>query len=113
MFFKIDAYFLQHNLALEIDEKILTGRDLIFEQKRPEALEKILDFDFIRINTIKEGYDTIYETGRIQAFLSKFKIKKVFQIDCQKNFQKRLVKFITKNLTDLLKRTLKTKIHTV
>ena len=96
MFFKIDAYFLQHNLALEIDEKILTGRDLIF-----------------RINTIKEGYDTIYETGRIQAFLSKFKIKKVFQIDCQKNFQKRLVKFITKNLTDLLKRTLKTKIHTV
>ena len=55
MLFKIDAYFLQHNLALEIDEKILTGRDFIFEQKRQEAREKILDFDFIRINTIKEN----------------------------------------------------------
>ena len=81
MLFKIDAYFLEHNLALEIDEKALTDRDLIFEQKRQEGLEKILDFDFIRINTSKEGYDAIYEIGTIQTFLSKFKAKKIKKLE--------------------------------
>ena len=33
MLFKIDVYFLQHNLATEIDGKAHTDRDLIFGRK--------------------------------------------------------------------------------
>ena len=42
MLFKIDVYILEHNLAVEINEKAHTDRDLIFEEKRQEALEKEL-----------------------------------------------------------------------
>ena len=54
MLFRIDAYFTEYLLAIEIDEKGNTDRDLIFEEKRQEALEKN---SILRINTSKEGYD--------------------------------------------------------
>ena len=38
--FKIDIYFTKYCLAVEIGEKGQTDRDLIFEQKRQEALGK-------------------------------------------------------------------------
>ena len=38
--FRIDVYFNKFLLAVEIDEKGHTGRDLIFEEKRQRALEK-------------------------------------------------------------------------
>ena len=38
--FRIDIYFTKYCLAVEIDEKAHTDRDLIFEQKRQKALEK-------------------------------------------------------------------------
>ena len=39
--FRIDIYFTEYSLAVEIDEKGHTDRDLEFEEKRQEALEKI------------------------------------------------------------------------
>ena len=51
-----DVYFSEYLLAVEIDEKGHTCRDLIFEEKRQEALEKKLGRKFIRINTSKR-YD--------------------------------------------------------
>ena len=65
MLFKIDVYFLKHNLATEIDGKAHTDRDLIFGKKRQETLEKQLNCEIIRINTSKEGYDANYEIRRI------------------------------------------------
>ena len=38
--FRIDVYFTEYLLAVEIDEKNHASRDLIFEEKRQEALEK-------------------------------------------------------------------------
>ena len=73
MLFRIDIYFTKYFLAVEIDEKGHTDRDLIFEQK---ALEKKLNCKFIRINTSRENYDADYEASRIQMFISKFKDKK-------------------------------------
>ena len=73
--FKIDVYFTEYFLAVEIDEKGHTDRDLIFEEKRQKALEKKLNCTFIRINTSKENYDVDYEASRIQTFISKFKDK--------------------------------------
>ena len=40
MLFRIDVYFTEYNLAVEIDEKGHTDRDVIFEKKIQEALEK-------------------------------------------------------------------------
>ena len=73
--FRIDVYFTEYFLAVEIDEKGHTDRDLIFEEKRQKALEKKLNCTFIRINTSKENYDADYEASRIQTFISKFKDK--------------------------------------
>ena len=73
--FRIDVYFTEYFLAVEIDEKGHTDRDLIFEEKRQKALEKKLNCEFIRINTSRENYDADYEASRIQTFISKFKDK--------------------------------------
>ena len=73
--FRINVYFTEYFLAVEIDEKGHTDRDLIFEEKRQKALEKKLNCKFIRINTSKENYDADYEASRIQTFISKFKDK--------------------------------------
>ena len=70
---RIDIYFFEYLLAIEIDEEGHTDRDLIFEEKRQKALEKKPGCKFIRINTSKEGYDADYEASRIQTFISKFK----------------------------------------
>ena len=75
--FRIDIYFTEYFLAIEIDEKGHTDRDLIFEEKRQKALEKKLDCEFIRINTSRKSYDADYEASRIQIFISKFKENEV------------------------------------
>ena len=38
--FRIDVYFTEYILAVEIDEKGHTDGDLIFEEKREKALKK-------------------------------------------------------------------------
>ena len=79
--FRIDIYFTKHCLAIEIDEKGHTDRDLEFEKKRQEALEKKLNCTFIRINTSKENYDADYEVSRMQTFISQFKDNKIKERD--------------------------------
>ena len=49
--FRIDVYFTEYFLAVEIDEQNHEGRELIFEKKRQEALEKKLGCKFARIIT--------------------------------------------------------------
>ena len=50
-FFRIDFYFSECSLAVEIDEKGHTDRDLIFEEKRQKGLEKKPGCKFLRMNT--------------------------------------------------------------
>ena len=77
--FRIDIYFSEYSLAVEIDEKRHTDRDFIFEEKRQKALEKKLGCKFIRINTsnAKNGYDLDYEIGNIEAFIDELKKNKI------------------------------------
>ena len=65
--FRIDVYFTEYFLAVEIDEQHHESRKLIFEKKIQEALEKKLDCKFIRINIsdAERGYDTDYEVSKI------------------------------------------------
>ena len=78
--FRIDIYFSECLLAVEIDEK---GH--IFEEKRQKALERKLGCKFIRINTsnAKNGYDLDYEVGNAQAFIDEFKNKKTKKLEKQ------------------------------
>ena len=70
--FRIDAYFSEYFLAVQVDGKGHTDRDLLFVEKRQEALDKKLGCKFIGISTSKH-YDEDYEIGIIQTFISKFK----------------------------------------
>ena len=79
--FRIDIYFTEYSLVVEIDEKVHTDRDLIFEQKKKKALEKKLNCTFIRINTSRENFDADYEASEIQTFISQFKDNKIKERD--------------------------------
>ena len=81
--FRIDVYFSEYSLAVEIDEKGHTDRDFIFEEKRQEALEKKLGCKFIRISTsnAKNGYDLDYEVGNIEAYIDEFKNRKIKELE--------------------------------
>ena len=85
--FRIDVYFTEYLLAVEIDEKGHTDRDLIFEEKRQKALEKNLGCRSIKINMSKEGYDTDYEASRIQTFISKFKERQLKELEKLKELE--------------------------
>ena len=67
--FRIDVYFTEYLLAVEIYKKGHTNRDAIFEEKRSKALEK-LGCKLLAINTSKESYDTHCEASRIATFIS-------------------------------------------
>ena len=79
--FRIHIYFTEYFLAVEIDEKGHTDRDLILEEKIQKALEKNLNCTFIRINTSKENYDANYEARRIQMFISNFNKNKIKELE--------------------------------
>ena len=51
----LELVFTKYFLAIEIYEKSHTDRDITFEEKRQEALEKKLNCEFIRINTSREN----------------------------------------------------------
>ena len=60
--YRIDLYFPEHKLAIEVDEK---GRNIDYEIKRQKAIEKELGCEFIRINPCAKDYDEYVEIGKI------------------------------------------------
>ena len=96
--FRIDIYFTKYCLAIEIDEKGHTDRDLIFEEKRQKALEKKLNCTFIRINTSRENFDIDYEASRIQTFINQFKDNKNKELEVEiKKLKLQLANLSVKN----------------
>ena len=47
--FKIDVYFSEYSLAVEINEKGHTDRDFIFKEKRQKTLEKNLVVNLLEL----------------------------------------------------------------
>ena len=109
--FRIDIYFSECFLAVEIDEKGHTDRDIIFEEKRQKALEKKLDCKFIRINTsnAKNVYDLDYEVGNVQAFIDEFKNKKIKKLEKQLIKEKEMREKVEKEMREKLEKELKDK----
>ena len=109
--FRIDIYYSEYSLAVEIDEKGHTDRDFIFEEKRQKALEKKLGCKFIRINTsnVKNGYDLDYEVGNVQAFIDEFKNKKIKKLEKQLIKEKEMREKVEKEMREKLEKELKDK----
>ena len=63
--YPIDLYFTEHKLAIEIDEKGHTNRNVGYEIQRQKAIEKELGCKFIRINPDAKNYDIFIEIGKI------------------------------------------------
>ena len=77
--YKIDAYFLKHKLATEVDERGHNDRDLEVEIEIQKALEKELDCKFIRINPAKENFNIFNEINRIYQHIVKSKEKNLLE----------------------------------
>ena len=75
---RIDIYFTEYFLVVEIDEQNHKCRELIFEKKDKRHQKKNLAVNLLELIQVmqKKGYDTDYEVGKIQTFISKFKEKK-------------------------------------
>ena len=71
MGYRIDAYFLKHKLAIEVDEYTVghNTRDLECEIERQKALEKELNCKFIRINPAKENFKFFDEICKIHHYI--------------------------------------------
>ena len=95
--FRIDIYFTEYRLAVEIDEKGYTDRDSKFEKLRQEALKKELNCKLIRINTSTENFDVDYEPSRIQLFISQFKDNKIKEKDKNKKLEDEIKEKDNKN----------------
>ena len=96
---RIYVWFNKFLLAVEIDEKGHTDRDLVFEEKRQEALEKTCH-KFVTVNTsnAKNGYDLDYEVDN-------FKNKKIKRTKRQNKRKRRKLKSKNKRTTSQNKRT--------
>ena len=55
--YKINLYFHDYKLAIEIDKKGRKDKNIDHEFKRQKALEKELSFEFIRISPDEENFD--------------------------------------------------------
>ena len=62
----INLCFLEHRLAIEINEQDHQNRDINQEVERQKAIEKELNCKFIRSNQDKENFNVIVEVSKIQ-----------------------------------------------
>ena len=81
---KIDVYFCEYKLAIEIDEKNHSNRRIDYEIKRQKAIEEKLDCIFIRIDSDEENFNIFKPQTKIfrhikeaNKKLLKLKLKKI------------------------------------
>ena len=98
--YRFDAYFLEHKLAIEVDEQGHNDRDSDYEIIRQRAIEKEIGCEFIRINPPKEDFNIFVEIGKIQNYIIKStkKITKNSTIKDVKELLKAASKFKTKEI---------------
>ena len=118
--FRIDIYFSECFLAVEIDEKEHTDREIIFEEKRQKALEKKLGCKFIRINAsnAKNGYDLDYDVGNYYKHLlisSKKKLEKqlIKEKEMREKLEKKMREKVEKEMREKVEKELKDRNKTL
>ena len=59
--YRIDAYFPNYKLAIEVDEQGHKNNDIDYKIERQKGIEKELGCKFIRINPTKENFNIFVE----------------------------------------------------
>ena len=67
--YKIDAWFPEYKLAIEIDESGRSDRNDNKEKSIENSIKQKLQGEFIRINPDKEDYDVLIEIGKIYSHI--------------------------------------------
>ena len=75
--YRIDLYFHEYKLAIEVDELGHTNRNINNEIERQKALEKELNCIFIRINPDEKDFNIFQEINKIHRHIKKSKFKKI------------------------------------
>ena len=75
--YRIDLYFHEYKLAIEVDELGHTNRNINNEIERQKALEKELNCVFIRINPDEKYFNIFKEINKIHRDIKKFLIDKI------------------------------------
>ena len=69
--YRIDLYFHKHKLATEVAELGHADRNLSNEIERQKALEKELNYVFIRINPDEKNFNIFKEINKIHRHIKK------------------------------------------
>ena len=69
--YRIDLYFYDYKLAIEIDENSDSDRNIDYEIKIQKAIEQELDCNFIRIDPDKEEFDIFRAVNEIFRHIKK------------------------------------------
>ena len=69
--YSIDLNFHKHKLAIEVDELGHTDRNLNNETERQKALERQLNWVFIRINPDEKDFNIFKEINKIHRHIKK------------------------------------------
>ena len=99
--YKIDAYFLKHKLAIEVDERGHNDRDLEYEIEREKSLERKLDCKYIRINPAIENFNIFNEISKIHHHIiesEKNYYWKIFQKKKKNSIKTKCLKRIVKKI---------------
>ena len=70
--YRINLYFHEYKLAIEVHELGHTNRNINNEIERQEALEKELNCIFIRINPDEKDFNIFKEINKIHRHTKKF-----------------------------------------
>ena len=105
--YRIDLYFHDYRLAIEVDEKGHKGRNTNDEIQRQKALEKELGCKFIRINPDEEKFNIFRTINEIHMHIkeSTKKITKKSTISDVKKLLKAASKFKNNDIISKLTRS--------
>ena len=94
--YKIDLYFLDYKLAIEVNEKGHEDRRIDYEIKRQKAIEKEVSCEFIRINPDEKFFNVFKVINEIYRHTIK-SIKKL----TEKSTKEYLIDELSKRLLGL------------
>ena len=69
--YRIDLYFHEYKLAIEVDELGHNDRNIDYEIQRQKALERELNCVFIRINPDEKDFNIFKEINKIHRHIKK------------------------------------------
>lgn len=67
--YRIDLYFYDCKLAIEVDEFGHSVKNVNYEIQRQKAIQKELNYKFIRVNHDKKDFNIFREMNNIHSYI--------------------------------------------